>query len=384
MKQILISLVLLIATSMTFGCDFNEVSFDANFSAAHLDECKQISNDKYLLTIRPENTPINNSPWYAFKVSSKEKQTIEISIKFIDGDSRYRPKMSIDGRSWQALPYKNHRRYKNQMSFKVEVGPQAILIAGQEIINNEHYLAWAKNLDIRTDLSLSILGESTEGRPILQLTHETESKEWLVLTGRMHPPEITGALAMLPFVGELMLNKDLAKKFRERFNILVIPNLNPDGVEHGHWRSNINGVDLNRDWIKLKQKETQLVHSKLQKIVKDGGNIVFAIDFHSTAKNIFYSMPTEYGAKPATFVEGWLGNLDQQTPDFKVLIKPGNNPGQGVFKQYIADNYGVHAITYEMGDNENRKVINSIAKVAAKTLMEELLSTNNKQFLNQE
>jgi hypothetical protein len=383
MKQILISLVLLLSTSMTFGCDFKEVTFDRNFSAAHLDECKQLSSDNYLLIIRPENTPINDSPWYAFKVSSKDNKTIKISIKFIDGNRRYLPKMSIDGKRWQAIPYKKHRRNKNQMSFKVEVGANPIWIAGQEIINNEHYLSWGKYFDKKSDLTLSILGESTEGRPILQLTHKTESKEWLVLTGRMHPPEVTGALAMIPFIGELALNKDIGERFRERFNILVVPNLNPDGVEHGYWRHNINGVDLNRDWIKLKQKETQLVHNRLQQIVNDGGNIVFGIDFHSTKRNIFYSMPTDYGAKPALFVENWLGNLDKQTADFKVIIKPGNNPGQGVFKQYIADNYGVHAVTYEMGDNESRKVINSIAKVAAKTLMKELLATDKSQFINQ-
>ncbi|MFT5451909.1 MAG: hypothetical protein ACI9N9_001395 [Enterobacterales bacterium] len=391
MKKHFIFVTLFLTSTITWACDFKEVTFDTNFSTAHLDECKQLSNDSYLLTIRPENTPINDSPWYAFKVSSNDpskdtsidKQTIKIAIKFIDGNRRYLPKMSVDGHSWLAIPYKNHRHYENQMSFNVEISSTPIFIAGQEIINNEHYLAWAKSLDKNTELALSILGESTEGRPILQLTHKTESKEWLVLTGRMHPPEVTGALAMLPFVGELVLNKDIGKPFRERFNILVVPNLNPDGVEHGHWRHNINGVDLNRDWIKLKQKETQLVHNKLQQIVKEGGNIVFAIDFHSTKRNIFYSMPTDYGAKPALFVENWLGNLDKQAPDFKVIIKPGNNPGQGVFKQYIADNYGVHAVTYEMGDNESRNVINSIAKVAAKTLMEELLATDKNQFVNQ-
>ncbi|MFT5521561.1 MAG: hypothetical protein ACI9IA_002162 [Enterobacterales bacterium] len=391
MKKYFIFVTLFITSTITLGCDFKEVTFDRDFSAAHLDECKQLSSDNYLLTIRPENTPINDSPWYAFKVSStdtsqdpsQEKKTINISIKFIDGNRRYLPKMSVDGKNWQSIPYKNNPQNENQMSFKVEVSAKPILIAGQEIINNEHYFTWAENIDKNTELSLSILGESSQGRPILQLTHKTESKEWLVLTGRMHPPEITGALAMLPFVGELVLNKDIGKQFRERFNILVVPNLNPDGVEHGYWRHNINGVDLNRDWIKLKQKETQLVHNKLQQIVKEGGNIVFAIDFHSTKRNVFYSMPTDYGAMPALFVENWLGNLDKQAPDFKVTIKPGNNPGQGVFKQYIADNYGVHAITYEMGDNESRNVINSIARVAAKTLMEELMATNKNQFVNQ-
>jgi len=59
-----------------------------------------------------------------------------------------------------------------------------------------------------------------------------------------------------------------------------------------------------------------------------------------------------------------------------VIQKPGNNPGKGVFKQYFTDKYKAHAITYEMGDNTDRKFINTLAVSAANTLMTTLLNSD--------
>lgn len=378
MKNLFYSLFLFLLSYQIDACQFEGVSFGSDFSAARLNGCEQLEDDRFLLTINPENHPINNSPWYAFKVTSKIKQKIKVSIKFNQGDSRYHPKISNDGFNWNAIPF----RVKNkQLTFWLNVDNKPIWLAGQEIITQAHYFSWLKGIENRTDHQLSVLGKSTEGRSIYQLQSTTQgNKEWVVLLGRMHPPEVTGALALFPFSQELLLNGALSNQFRKRFNVLLIPNLNPDGVEHGHWRHNIKGVDLNRDWKDFKQKETQLVHNKLQEIKKSGGRFVYAIDFHSTSKDIFYTMPADYGLYPAQLTNEWLDTFDQATTDFKVINKPGNNPGKGVFKQYFADSYQVHAITYEMGDNTERKKINSLAKVAATTFMKKLLSTSKQQF----
>jgi hypothetical protein len=61
-------------------------------------------------------------------------------------------------------------------------------------------------------------------------------------------------------------------------------------------------------------------------------------------------------------------------PNFEVVQKPGNKPNNGVSKQYFADNYHVHAITYEMGDETDRDKIKAIAKNASTLLMETMLS----------
>jgi len=377
-KWLVFFIVVNIITTNSFAsCDFSSVTFGTDFSSAHLDSCKELNDQSYLLTIKPENFPINNSPWYAFKVMSKEKQTISIAIEYIQGEHRYKPKISRDGQNWSSLP---HRLKNKQLTFRLEVTEEPVWIAAQELVTNDFYQNWLEAIAKQSDYHLSILGNSTEQRPIYQLESKAKSNEWVVIVGRMHPPEVTGALALFPFSQELLFNKKMGRSFRDRFNILLIPNMNPDGVEYGYWRSNVKGVDLNRDWVLLEQKETQLVHQKLQSIVSDGGKIVFGIDFHSTQKDVFYTMPTDYGMKPAMLVEQWLNDIAEKAPDFKVRVKPGSRPGKGIFKQYIADTYGVQAITYEMADEGDRQQIRKVAKIAANTFMEKLLETPKEAF----
>lgn len=75
--------LLVLFSHQSFACQFDNISFDKNFSGGRFTECKQISKDQFLLTLTPENTPINNSPWYAFKVSAKEEQNITVILQLL-------------------------------------------------------------------------------------------------------------------------------------------------------------------------------------------------------------------------------------------------------------------------------------------------------------
>lgn len=354
------------------ACDRGEIRITADFESSRMDECANMGNNNFLITLKPENTPINHSPWYAFKIVAEKEATIKIAIKVAGGrTNRYLPKISNDMTIWRLH---THQYRGDRLEFSVEASKKAIYIAGQEVINNQYYDEWAKHIEQVSTAQQSLLGESIQGRPIYKLESVGESDEWLVILGRLHPPEVTGALALFPFVETLLANNQLAGSFRKKYNLLIIPNLNPDGVAMGNWRHNANGVDLNRDWITFKQKETKLVHQYLQNLIARGQKVKFAVDFHSTQEDVFYTMPVDYGLENRYFVNHWLDSLDKAMPNFNVIQKPGNRPNTGVSKQYFADNYNVHAITYEMGDESNRENIKTIAHNAAVLLMQNLLS----------
>ncbi len=354
------------------ACNIGTVRLTADFEASRMDECVNLGNNNFVITIKPENTPINPSPWYAFRVLADQPQKIKVTIKIAGKrENRYLPKISHDMKTWRTY---DHKYRGKRLEINVNASKKALYIAGQEVINNQHYVDWAEKLQQTSTVKQSILGKSLQGRPIYKIESHSDSKEWLVILGRLHPPEITGALALFPFVETLLANNSFADSFRQKYNLLIIPNLNPDGVAMGNWRHNANGVDLNRDWITFKQPETKQVHQYLQRLVADGQKIKFAVDFHSTQHDVFYTMPVDYGVENRYFVKHWLGALDKAMPNFEVVQKPGNRPNNGVSKQYFADNYQVHAITYEMGDETNRDNINIIANNAAVVLMQTMMS----------
>jgi len=355
-------------------CNSGNVLLTADFANGRMDECKSLGNNEYFIKLKPENTPINSSPWYAFKIQAKQATTIKVTMVVKGDEHRYLPKISQDGKTWQSQPYKINGK---RLVMNIDASKNAVYISGQEIINNQYYVDWASELQHKAKVSHDVLGQSTQGRSIYKIESKGESKEWLVVLGRMHPPEVTGALALFPFVETLLANNLLAKKFREKYNLLVIPNINPDGVFMGNWRHNANGLDLNRDWIKFSQVETQHINNYLKALVAQGHKIKFAVDFHSTKHDVFYTMPIDYGVEDAYFVKHWLAALDKQMPNFEVVQQPGNTANNGVSKQYFADNYNVHAITYEVGDETNRDNIEIIAVNASTLLMKTMLSNTN-------
>jgi predicted deacylase len=227
------------------------------------------------------------------------------------------------------------------------------------------------------------LGNSTLGRPIDGLiSQKPNNTEWLLILGRQHPPEVTGALALFSFVHELAQSSLSQQRFADRFNVLIIPNLNPDGVAAGNWRHNSQGVDLNRDWGKFTQIETALIKAKLDSLLKGSQRIVFALDFHSTQQDVFYTMPADYTVAPSSFSNNWLNKIkNQSVSSFVVRPKPGSSPGRGVFKQYIADEYKVHAVTFELGDNTQRELIDHVATISAQTLVEQMIKTPSQGFV---
>ncbi|MFT4652868.1 MAG: putative deacylase [Patiriisocius sp.] len=405
-------------------CQFSEVVFKANFEGARLDVCRQISDNTYLLEIDAESRPINPSPWYAFTVQSlqnfentdsnsglenkrvlsagEEKDiTISIIIKAIDARPRYLPKMQLSNGEWQLLDFTLNNSDSNgqTMEFTVtlDTNSQALplKIAAQAIIDNQDYEDWTNKFIDKGLYQKVLIGSSTQGRPIHALVHQhSNNHEWLVLVGRMHPPELTGAVAFLRFAEQLNQTNPKMNAFYKRFNVLMVPNVNPDGVANGNWRHNTKGADLNRDWGKFEQVETRVVNDYLtsllepkQSNIKDKSEgkkpkLVFALDFHSTQQDIFYTMPNDYHVAPAYFSDEWLADVKANTvSSFVVRNRPGSSPGRGVFKQFIADTYNVHAVTYEMGDNTPNTLIKHVAQVSANTLVDKMLVTPASDFI---
>ena len=363
-------------------CDFGAVVFDLDFSGARINQCKKTGRKKYRLVTEPENRPINHSPWYAFRVFAGKGQKIQVFLNYAEHKHRYHPKVSSDGKTWVRLDPKNVKVLSDgeRVRLTLDIGPEPLWVSGQEILDNDYYRQWIDRIDALPSMRASVLGESLEGRAIRKIETEQEGrKQYIALIGRQHPPEVTGAMAMKFFIERLLAGDDLAKKFRATYGILMVPNMNPDGVQNGHWRHNSAGMDLNRDWGPFRQPETRLMRDEFARFQKEDGPVLdIFLDFHSTKKDIFYTQPEGRVRHLPEFTRDWLGNIEdriqQYLPDYEVIIKPGHNPDLSVSKTYINETFGIPAITFEVGDHTNRMFIQALSTVAAEEMMALLLS----------
>ncbi len=81
-------------------CDFKDLRFNSDYSTGRMDGCSQSGAASYVLTMSPENTPVNHSPWYSFKIDSDEERPITVTLQYTEHEHRYVPKLSSDGKIW--------------------------------------------------------------------------------------------------------------------------------------------------------------------------------------------------------------------------------------------------------------------------------------------
>ena len=276
-------------------CESNDLIVDALFEGGNFHHCT-IDEDTVSIVIHPEDQPpINRSPWYSFRINPRNSTSARVNLTFVDGYARYWPKTSKDGIHWLPMSKDQVRIPEDQesMSISVDLDESPVWISAQERLLPGYYDDWISTLSDHADVTTQALGRSVQGRPIYA-AKTAPRPEVVFLIGRQHPPEVTGALAMRSFVDTVMSDSELAKTFRARFSIVIIPLINPDGVALGHWRHNVNGVDLNRDWGPFTQPETQSIARLLTEFDELGMQPKLMLDFHSTRASLFYTqMPEE-------------------------------------------------------------------------------------------
>ncbi len=366
------------------------VMFSNDFDGARLNKIERTGPNNYTILITPENSPINMSPWYAFKVWSKMKKDIFVQLTYPDfAVHRYSPQISKDGEKWKPLDDKRIREEEKgtaafgpesrpkRITMRLRVNKKPIWVSAQELENSAKVFAWMDKMSQKPFISLSEIGKSKEGRPLKMLKiGAADSKKMMLIISRQHPPEVTGYFAMQAFVEKLADGSKLSKSFRKQWSIYAVPLMNPDGVDAGHWRHNAGGIDLNRDWTKFNQPEGLAVSEFLKKReIETGGKFYFGIDFHSTWDDIYYPMPKELKGNMPDLVYDWMENVGKTIPGYKLNIKPNERPQPAIVsRNYFYFSHGMEAIVFEIGDNTPRKFIKKKGEVGATELMKLMLA----------
>ena len=357
-------------------CSTDTVKIDFNFSGSGNLSCEVIKSDYIKIFINPElDDSINPSPWFAFRKSEHSK-SIKLELDYKNYHHRYHPKISIDKKSWNKIDEANISKKENGKIVVIDFLPssQKNYVASQELITNFWYNKWYNELENSGRVRREVIGFSVLKNPIpMFFVEKNINNPYILILGRQHPPEVTGAFAMRGFINQLLNKNSLSDSFLKNYNILFVPLMNPDGVMNGYWRYNENKKDLNRDWGIFIQPETDAVNKKLTELKNK--KLALFIDFHSTFKNLFYISDIAEESPMKNFLEDWLlgSRKSLSEANYKYEIINSLNKDNGVSKNYIYNKYKIPSVTYEVSDNEDRDVIQQSSSILAINLMELLL-----------
>lgn len=361
------------------------VFFSNQFDGARLNQIERLNDTLISITILPENEPINPSPWYAFKVWSEHTQDFWIQFSYRGkGFHRYFPKSSLDGLNFSNVdsldffqPESEERR--PELGFlKVKTTSDTLWIAAQDKVGTAHVQEWKDKILANEFVELISIGKSKEDRPLEVLKiGNADDRQMLMVISMQHPPELTGFLAMQAFIEKICEDSPAAKKFRSNYNLYVMPQMNPDGVANGHWRHNLGGIDLNRDWINFNQPETKALSEFMEKKVEETqGKFVFAADFHSTWEDIFYINNEELEGYYPGLIRRVVEKSSKRIPGYVPNIRPNEGKERSVTSNsYFFFVQHAESMTFEVGDNTPRDVI----QMKGEFLAEELIKILNKK-----
>ena len=360
-------------------CENDTALIDTHFEGGAFHRC-DVRDGQFAITVRAEDSKVVvPMPWYAFRASPKRPGDAVVLMRFVDADAdRFWPKVSLDGSNWQRMPdravavSKDNRR----LALRIPLAEAPVWIASQRLLTTPFYDAWTRSLANRPDVAVRVLGRSIHGRPI-SVAETSPNPQGVLLIGRQHPPEVTGALTMQAFVDTVLGDTDLARSFRDTFSVINVPLLNPDGVAAGHWRHNAGKTDLNRDWGPFRQPETRSVRNLLAGLSERGIALRLMLDFHATQvteTHLFYTQRPEDGDGTAhAFAAEWFERVRKRRPDLEFIHRPSKSESANA-KNYFFDTYAIPSITYETGDETDPAWIASAAPVFAEEMMRTLLA----------
>lgn len=347
------------------------------FDAARLNNFKHVEGNQYQATIKPENLPINHSAYYAFKLWSNTKESIQLELNYTYAQHRYPPKVSKDGENWTLLAADKVQLAKDSINvfLDLDLDTDTLWVAAQEIQSTQHVKKWCEqSAKIDGAINTSI-GQSKLGKPLLLLDigeGEPKEKDIIVVLSRQHPPEVTGYFAMQAFIDEILKDKPLSNSFRKKYRLLVFPLMNPDGVDLGHWRHSSAGIDLNRDWAYYHQPENQQIANYIVKTAKkQKSNVVLGLDFHSTWWDVYYTNKGTSKHLPK-FKDAWLWNVHQSLGEPNINERSSNLRAP-VSKGWFHTQFGAVGVTYEIGDDTPRDFIKKKGSVSAIEMMKLLM-----------
>ena len=363
-------------------CDTGRFAVTAAYPGARANGCRVHGERDVALWIEPEDQPpINPSPWYGFHVrahAGEEPGTLRVALRYAMHEHRYAPWTSIDGESWQTLPADARLVGEDGATLVLRPGRDGLFVSAQENINLDQYRRWREALSARhPELRWQSLGDSVAGRPIWMAETDPDANAYLLLLGRQHPPEVPGALALRSFAEHLLADRVRACAgaasprcaFYRQHSIVLIPNLNPDGVALGHWRHNLGGTDLNRDWGPFTQPETQAVQALVDRWLADGRKPRLVLDYHATHRNVFYTQMLPDTTEPPAFAARWLRAARASGDVYDFEEAPRALSESATAKNYFYRRFGVPAITYEVGDATDRSAIAASAAAFADAMV---------------
>jgi murein tripeptide amidase MpaA len=301
--------------------------------------------------------------WFYFRVTGAAGRALELRIlnaagsAYPHGWTGYRACLSYDREEWE----RTDTAYDGGvLTIRVTPAAESVWVAYFAPYTMERHHDLIAGVIGHPGVAYRSLGQTLDGQEIDYLqVGEGPLQVWLY--GRQHPGEPMAEWWMEGALEKLLDPADpVARQLRAAATLHIVPNMNPDGTQRGHLRTNAAGVNLNREWHAPSAERSPEVLCVLQEMDRTG--VDFAMDVHgdeAIPHNFlagFEGVPSIKDEQLALF-HGFSEALVARSPDFQTrqgyeIAKPGK-ANLSMSTAQLAERFGAVSMTLEMPFKDN-------------------------------
>lgn len=265
--------------------------------------------------------------------------------------------VSTDGRAWKPVPL--DALPENRVRLTVEMPDARLYVARLEPYRLSDLDRLVSSLSGNPLVDVSAIGKTVEGRPLEILRiGDPAAPHRVFLRARAHPWESGGNWVLEGLIRRLLADDDVAKKYRGRYCVWMMPMANKDGVARGWTRFNLQGKDLNRDWDKPADPalapENAAIELWLEKMIAQGKRPDLAIDFHNDGSGLLHvSRPADKSAAMDRYLAAMerLEKLLRENTWFTEGSTKGSFHNPGTIGEGLLHRYGIVSCIHELNAN---------------------------------
>jgi murein tripeptide amidase MpaA len=255
----------------------------ANFDTGNIQVLDASDPSVIRLAIRPD-THSGHFQWFHFQALGLQPGHAYTFALENAGQSSYpqawqgyNAVASYDQATWFRVP----SEFDGQvLRFQLTPDQPGVSFAYFEPYREARHLALLARAEAISGVELLAEGASLEGRriPLFRAGKGESGKRKLWLIAQQHPGEHMAEWFMEGVVEALEQAEPWMQALLQQAELYFVPNMNPDGAFHGHLRTNMAGMDLNRAWQAPTLDQTPEVHFVLQQMIAQGVDLF--VDAH--------------------------------------------------------------------------------------------------------
>lgn len=271
-------------SGITFDSDYDNGSLGSIVAGAN-------SNTFDATTFNEPGTIGARRYWFRFRMTGAAGRTVTINISHPDSP---RPWYRFDNGTWLQMN-STQAPTTSRIVLAVPAGNTVTEVAFFSPYGYEETLNAVETImQGRTDMTMEVIGQSTQGRDIHMVTvNDTRfpdsQKQRIWVHTRAHAGEVTSTHSMIGLMQQLAEDSPTGERLR-RYGIWhIVPQLNVDGIYMGMTRWTTTGNDLERMYcppgtpgVQPTEPEAAAVKAQVDRFMATDNPIKIALNLHST------------------------------------------------------------------------------------------------------